>query len=954
MRIPSLQDVQRAVGDHYAVEDLLGQGGMGAVYRGRHRSLDSPVAIKVLPVPASLGSAELERFRREAMIAARLPHPNIVPVYEFDVREDLAFLIMPLVEGTSLDQRIAREGPLGWREVRRLLEQVGAALQFAHERDVVHRDIKPANILWEPSTGRWLVTDFGIARRIREAGAVLTATGVIVGTPAYMAPEQAAGSPVDRRADVYGLGAVAFEALTGTRPEPMTDASRAARDLKKARPELPPARVAALTTSLALDRDERPASVREWLDRLDATESRRGARTVMALATVAAVALAAVVWQQRSAPAEAGELTAVLPLDVAPGAGLHAALGRGLGLAIAELIQQLPGQRVTSVSSVEQALRDEFGIAAVEHDTAAFVASRFGAKRILAGQVRSAGEGRVQVSVQLRAGTGALMRADSAEGPTDSLGPLVEDLVVSVFAEGLAREQVGWTPVFPRGWDAIRSYLTARPRLRAGAYDEAVEHLNAVIAADSTFAPAYFWRTLAEVLRVRPTLANRAVRAALDAARRYQEGLDPATRDLLAAYQTLVAEGDLKEAHEQLAEMVRQHESAADTWFILGYVQFHFGPLFEVEAERARYQFEQAARLVPEFAAPHAFLAWIALAEERLDEARTHLGHYLAIDSTSVSAELVRLVDSIQYTPDPRVAARLAASFDHRPTAVLELIALAGSGLKLTKAQRTLAGAAIHALRERGTAGLEQAIAFRLEMAWLLGGARLDSAQRLLRDGRLRVPSGEWDAWTVLLAVTGALRAATDTPTTDAAASRLAKAADDPTAQWLAARWLSRDPAAVARGRHELRRLADAGEGSAILARSLLLDLDARGSLAKGDTAAAMDLWARATQRYQIEEVPFGLVASLWPLEVDRARIAAARGDHDVAARIAVRFGHRVGFMDQVARLDVLPLGIVSLKASNDGLTALQLADQLVRAWSEADGAGRALLDSVRTHLPSE
>ena len=354
----------------------------------------------------------------------------------------------------------------------------------------------------------------------------------------------------------------------------------------------------------------------------------------------------------------------------------------------------------------------------------------------------------------------------------------------------------------------------------------------------------------------------------------------------------------------------------------------------------------------PEFAAPRAFLGWIALATGD-PAARDHLRAYLAIDHTSVSAELVRLVDSIRFR-GARAAIQAAASLERRPTPVLELIALAGASLTLSESERALAADVIRALRARATTGLDRAIAFRLEMAWLLGGARLESATRLLAEGRRQtVPADELDAWTVLLGVTGLLRQGPPSGAVDHAARRLASAPGDPTAQWLAARWWrERDQAAAASARRALAAVAAGDDGPALLAASLRDDLDALDRLATGDTAGALERWERATRRYQIEDVPFGLVASLWPLEVERARVAAARRDFDAVALVAERFRYAVGFMDQVARLDVLPRGIAALQARHDPLRARQLADRLRDLWAEADGAGVALRDSVRALVP--
>ncbi len=216
MQVPSIEEVRRTVEGRFDVEALEAHGGMGAVFRGRHRSLDSPVAIKVLPIPATLDPDQLARFRREAMTAAKLPHPNIVPVYEFEVSGDMAYLVMPLINGPSLQLWLKKHGSMSFAEAWKLLSQVGSALQFAHDRDIIHRDIKPANILLDQETDRWMVADFGLARGVVPSkDSQLTGTGMVMGTPAYMPPEQATGGTVDKRADLYALGSVAYECLTG-------------------------------------------------------------------------------------------------------------------------------------------------------------------------------------------------------------------------------------------------------------------------------------------------------------------------------------------------------------------------------------------------------------------------------------------------------------------------------------------------------------------------------------------------------------------------------------------------------------------------------------------------------------------------------------------------------------------------------------------------------------------
>ena len=182
--------VQRALAAHYELDCEIGRGGMGIVYRARDRRLKRTVAIKVLPPELAFRSEIRSRFLREAETAAQLSHPNIVPIYTVDEQEQLVFFVMAYVAGDNLAKRLHERGVLTIDETRRILRDVADALSYAHERGVVHRDIKPDNILLDASTGRPMVTDFGIARAMDSEGdSRLTATGMAIGTPAYMSPE---------------------------------------------------------------------------------------------------------------------------------------------------------------------------------------------------------------------------------------------------------------------------------------------------------------------------------------------------------------------------------------------------------------------------------------------------------------------------------------------------------------------------------------------------------------------------------------------------------------------------------------------------------------------------------------------------------------------------------------------------------------------------------------------
>jgi len=203
----------------YTIEAEVGRGGMGVVYRARDEKLKRTVAIKVLPPELAYRRDIRARFIREAETAARLSHPNIVPIHSVGEANDLVYFVMGFVDGESLSLRIKRRGRLSMEEVRRIMRETADALSAAHQQGVIHRDVKPDNILLEGTRGRVMVTDFGIAKALSADGGTLTDTGIAIGTPAFMSPEQAAGERViDGRSDLYSLGIVAYQMLTGELP----------------------------------------------------------------------------------------------------------------------------------------------------------------------------------------------------------------------------------------------------------------------------------------------------------------------------------------------------------------------------------------------------------------------------------------------------------------------------------------------------------------------------------------------------------------------------------------------------------------------------------------------------------------------------------------------------------------------------------------------------------------
>jgi eukaryotic-like serine/threonine-protein kinase len=211
--------VERALSAHYELDSEIGRGGMGVVYRAKDRRLKRTVAIKILPPELAFRSEIKTRFLREAEMAAQLNHPNIVDIYAVDEAGGIVFFVMAYITGDNVAKLLHDHGALSIDQTRRILRDVADALAYAHERGVIHRDIKPDNILIDGDSGRPMVTDFGIARAVSEGETRLTATGIAIGTPTYMSPEQAAGErAIDGRSDLYSLGILGYQMLSGEPP----------------------------------------------------------------------------------------------------------------------------------------------------------------------------------------------------------------------------------------------------------------------------------------------------------------------------------------------------------------------------------------------------------------------------------------------------------------------------------------------------------------------------------------------------------------------------------------------------------------------------------------------------------------------------------------------------------------------------------------------------------------
>ena len=436
--------LQSSLGTAYTLDRELGGGGMSRVFTARETALGRPVVVKVLPPDLAAG-VSTERFKREISVAARLQHPHIVPLLSAGETEGVPYFTMPFVEGESLRVRLARRGELPVSEAVRILREIASGLAYAHEHGVVHRDIKPDNVLFAGDVA--MVADFGVAKALVAAGSdersgTVTSLGTALGTPAYMAPEQATADPTtDHRADVYAFGVVAYEMLTGLPPFTGRNASQllAAQvteppePISRRRPTLPPTLAALVMRCLEKRPSDRPQTAAEIVHALDdiTTPSggmaptsatlppasgaadpvamrgmwgRRGVRVAAAgFAVVALAALGLTVWKRDSADARTtdvadsqGSRIVVLPFENL-GDSSEAYFADGITDAVRGKLTGFSGMQVIARASSRQYRGTT--------KSPADIARELGVRYLLTGTVRwakGAGDSRhVQVSPEL-------------------------------------------------------------------------------------------------------------------------------------------------------------------------------------------------------------------------------------------------------------------------------------------------------------------------------------------------------------------------------------------------------------------------------------------------------------------------------------------------------------------------------------------------------------------------
>jgi TolB-like protein/tRNA A-37 threonylcarbamoyl transferase component Bud32/Tfp pilus assembly protein PilF len=616
-----LRRLQQALAGRYEVERQLGQGGMAIVYLASDLKHGRRVAIKVLK-PELAYAIGPERFLREIAIAAQLTHPHILPLHDSGEADGLLYYVMPFVASESLRQRLEREIRIPRDEAVRITAEVADALSYAHGQGLIHRDIKPENILFQ--AGHALVSDFGIARAVSAAGSErLTETGLTLGTPAYMSPEQALGGELDARSDVYSLACVLFELLAGVPPfsGPTPQAIVAAHAMNPV-PRLGPLGVSVpatiqpvLDTALAKAPEERFATAAAFADALaggrfrPARVRRSRRRSVLAL-LLGALLLAGAGWIGRrvfgGSTSRISSL-AVLPLENLSQDGAQEYLVAGIHEALIDELARISALRVISRTST-LAYRNS-------NKPVPQIARELAVDGVVEGSVLRAGDS-VRIQVQL-------IRARPeerqlwAEGYQRDLGHVLG--LYRDVAQAVAREiQVRVTP-------EERANLATARTVDPEAYEAYLQgkfHWQKLTPADIDAAQQYY----EAALKKSPDYALAHAGIAEVWIARLQMGLSPpdqaTPRASRAALRALALDSTLAEGHYDLA-MTR-----TQTW--------------DWDGSEAAYQ--RAFKLRPNFPAAQAFYSHLLNVRGRPEPARAQMDRAIAQDPLN---PLFRALDGV-------------------------------------------------------------------------------------------------------------------------------------------------------------------------------------------------------------------------------------------------------------------------------------------------------------------
>ena len=642
----------------YLMAEEIGRGAMGVVYRAYDPRLRRDVALKFLHGASSDNVAARKRFVDEARAASALDHAHHCPVYDIGTAEDgRLYIAMAYCAGGSLADRL-RRGPLPVAEVVRITSHVAEALDAAHGAGIVHRDIKPGNIAFT-ERGDARVLDFGVAvLGAQEWASPRTAAG----TPAYMAPEQVRGESVDRRTDVWALGVVTYEMLTGHRPFVAPDrralgraiTSDAPDDLRLHAPNVPARVAAAVLRALAKNPAERFSSAKEFSAALSGalgetarrSALRRRATTVTAVAAVALVvggAFAFVRARTTGTPGPADQrAVVVLPFRVRGDAAIEY-LREGMVDLLAAKLTGEGGLRAADPRAVYAGLRRITGSSGDDLTTEAAVqvARRLGAGNALLGDVVGTPSSLI-VNALLVTSRGTVVSRASAQGPHTDLSALIDQLVAQLLTQSAGEEPHRLATLTSTSLPALRAYLEGQAEYRRGRYAEAKAKYAHALDFDSTFALAGLGLSLAEGWLGFGNARERGRAIAWH----HRARLSARDRALVVAHVggSYPRPSTVRGLLDATDLALRSSPDRVELWYTLGDIHFHHGRVLgDADWERsAEYGLRRAVQLDSTFAPPiHHFIALYAR-QGRGAELRQLSQANLAVEPSGATADYVR------------------------------------------------------------------------------------------------------------------------------------------------------------------------------------------------------------------------------------------------------------------------------------------------------------------------
>jgi eukaryotic-like serine/threonine-protein kinase len=673
---PLQAQLQEALGPGYRIERELGGGGMSRVFVAEDLSLAREVVVKVLASELSAGVSS-ERFRREIQVAAKLQHPHIVPLFSAGQRGELLYFTMPYVEGQSLRAKLSSSGEFTIPEVVNVVRDVASALAYAHKQGVVHRDIKPENVLLSGSHA--VVTDFGVSKALSEAvnHSVLTSAGLALGTPAYMAPEQAAADPAtDHRADLYALGILAYELLAGAPPFSTRSPAQMLAAQMAEQPEpisrrrsATPAPLAQLVMRLLEKRPaDRPQSAEEVLRELDTistpaatgpvamsvvsnSSELRGAGihakpwllSAAAVVLIAVVGVVALKMRNGAAPSLDPNMLIIAPFRVAGADPSLAYLREGMVDLLAAKFTGEGGPSAADPRTVMSAWtrRANSGQGDLSEADAVQVAERLGGGRLLLGGIVGTSKHFVLTASVLQVPSGRVSARATAEGPPDSLASVVERLAVSLLA-GEASGESDLAKLMNTPMSALKAYLGGRAAYRRGDYETALQDFGRALEVDSSFAHAALAFAVAANWGGTDQQRERGVRLAWEGRSRLSSK-DRAYLELFAGprYPILATPSELIAAGARAVTIASDNP---EVWYEYGDVIYHLGPVIGMSGTfaSAADAFQRAIDLDPDFAAPREHLIDIAARDGDTARVRRLAAPYLARSDKFGTAEYTR------------------------------------------------------------------------------------------------------------------------------------------------------------------------------------------------------------------------------------------------------------------------------------------------------------------------